>query len=63
LGLWARIQEGKNDPQKKKIEISCFDARYSLWEAGGFPCSLKAAHGGLRKKLALINQEIIFFFC
>jgi hypothetical protein len=40
LGLWTRIQEGKNDPQKKSLQISCFEVLDILF--GGLVDSLLA---------------------
>ncbi len=48
---WIRtlIQEGKNDPQKRKsIYILCFEVLDVLFlRAGGFFCSLDVLHGDL----------------
>jgi hypothetical protein len=50
-GIRIRIQEGKNDPQKKEknLEISCFEALDVLFGAECFFCSLDVLNGGLEK--------------
>ena len=46
FNLWIRIQEGKNDPQKKSKECSCFEV-LDVLRAEGFSCSLGILYEGL----------------
>jgi hypothetical protein len=60
--FWIRIQEGKNDPQKKKkLRIYGFTHKPggSLLGAEGFCCNLNVHFGGLGigKVLFLIEKK------
>jgi hypothetical protein len=60
-GLWIRIQEGKNDPQKRKnlINLVFSSAECSLLRAEGFLCSLDVSYGslGISKLQFLIKKR------
>jgi hypothetical protein len=67
--LWIRIQEGKNDPQKKSKECSCFEV-LDVLRAEGFSCSLGILYGGLGisilqlliKKIKIKFPAVNFYF-
>jgi hypothetical protein len=66
LGLWIRIQEGKNDPQKYKKVKKCHVLKCWMFsfEAEGFSCSLDVLCGGLEIcKLQFLIKIQISFSC
>jgi hypothetical protein len=56
-----RIQEGKNDPQKREkfINFMFLNAGCSLLRTEGFSCRLDVLYGGLEK--AIFDKQIYFF--
>jgi hypothetical protein len=59
LSCWIRIQEGKNEPQKKSRIFIFLSTGCSLLIAEGFSCSLGVLYGGLGiSKLQFVIKKI-----